>query len=263
MASIKDAIEECITERNSLIKIFIYTIPLFLCTQAILSGMKPDSGLLIIGITLTSILMLGYMLKCTMNTADESSTKVLPSYNVFEVFFIGLKGAIVLAPIIIISKILAGLIIGLLANAWLPPNIAMVFSWIIWIIFGSFIYTSYLMYTRRGKALDAYNVLAIVKYCIDIIISVFFMKLLLAIADIILILPVGYILWLFLGLENPISIFFLCAVAMFNISAMGHYLAQIGYEIIAVDEEEKAEDKQYAQMEKERLEKLKNDNSDL
>lgn len=260
MASIRDAVDECIRERNSLLKFFVFAIPLFLCTQAILSGMKPDSGMLLIGCILTSVLLLGYMIKITLNVADESSTIVLPNLNIIVIFLIGLKGALVLAPVALISKILGALCIGLLANAPLPPQLTVVFSWIIGIIFGSFVYTSYLMYTRRGKVFDAFNVSAIFKYCVDILIAVFFMKILIAIIDIILILPIGYLLWLFLGIQNPVSIMFLCCVVVFNISLMGHYFAQIGYEIIAVDEEEKAEDLKYAQMEKERLEKLKNNN---
>ena len=262
MASIKDAIEECVLDKNSLVKFVIYAIPLFLCAQAIMSGNSPTSSLMIVGITITSILLLGYMLKCTMNTADDSSTRVLPSYNILGVFVLGLKGTIILAPIAIISKLLAGFFIGLLANAPIPERLIMIFSWIIWIILGSFVCTSYLLYTRRGKPFDAYNVSAILKYCIDILLGVIFMKILIALADIVLLLPGGYLLWLFFGLESPISVFILSVIAVFNISVMGHYLAQIGYEIIAVEEEEKAEDKKYAEMEKERLENLKNNNSD-
>ena len=257
MASIKDAVEECIKDNNSVIKFIIYAIPLFLCTQAIMSGNKV-SGLLLAGIIFTSILTLGYMLRCTMNVADEKTMTVLPSFNVFGVFFTGLKGAIVLLPIAILSKLTGAFCVGLLAIAPLPPKLILVFSWIIWIIFGSFVYTGYLMYTRRGKVFDAYNIAAISKYCIDILIAVIFMKILVAIVDVILIVPVGYILWLFFGLTHPVSIFFLCLVSVFNISIMGHYLAQVAYEVIAIDEEEKAEDAKYAQMEKERIEKLRN-----
>ena len=258
MASIKDAVEECIRDNNSIIKFIVYAIPLFLCTQAIMSGNKPNSGLLLTGIILTSILTLGYMLKCTMNVADDKTMTVLPSFNVFEIFFIGLKGAIVLAPIAILSRLIGAFCVGLLANAPLPPNLIMIFSWIIWIIFGSFVYTGYLMYTRRGKVADAYNISAISKYCVDILIAVIFMKIFIAIVDLILILPVGYILWLFFGLVHPVSVFFLCIVAIFNISVMGHYFAQVAYEVIAIDEEKQAEEAKYTEMEKERIEKLKN-----
>jgi hypothetical protein len=89
------------------------------------------------------------------------------------------------------------------------------------------------------------------------------MKIFVAIVDIILIVPMGYLLWLFFGLQHPISIFFVCGVVIFNISIMGHYLAQIAYEIIAIDEEAGAEEKKYAQMEKERLEGLKKNDNEI
>ena len=259
MASIKDAVEETITDSNAILKIVFYTLPLYICAQSVISGVKPNSGLLLIGILFSSILLFGFMLKCTMNVASEDST-VLPSFNILQVFFIGLKGAIVLLPIALLSKIFGTLCVGFLANAPLPPNLILIFSWIIWIIFASFVYTGYLLYTRRAKVFDAYNISAISKYCIDIFLGVVFMKFLIAIIDLILIAPVGYFIWLFLGFDNPISIFFLCAVAVFNIGLMGHYMAQMAYEIIAIDEEEKAEDAELARLEKERLEKIKNNN---
>ena len=83
------------------------------------------------------------------------------------------------------------------------------------------------------------------------------MKILLFIADLVLIAPIGYILWLFLGFENPISIFLLCIIVTFNLTVMAHYMAQMSYEIIAIDEEAKAEDEKYAKLEKERAEELR------
>ena len=257
MASVKDAVEESITDNHAIFKIILYSVPLFLCTQLIIAGAKFPSGLLLIGSVLTSILLFGYMLRCTINVASGSNS-VLPSFNVFKVFLTGLKGAVVLAPIAIISKILATLCIGFLANAPLPGNLIIIFSWIIGIIFGSFVYTSYLLYSRRCVVIDAYNISAISRYCIDILLGVIFMKVLLLLVDIILIVPVGYVLWLFFGLTSAFSVFFLCVVAVFNISVMGHYLAQIGYEVIETEEEEKAEDAKYKEEEKDNKSDTKN-----
>lgn len=230
MASIIDSVDETITDNNSILKIIIFSIPIFLLAYkgANLPAYKFWSVLI-------SIFTFGIMLSCTYNVR-VGNNYVLPSFNIFMIFWRGLKGIVALIPMAIVSQLLGVLFVGFLKNAPLTPLLLSIFSIIIFALCYSFTYTAYLLYSHKFKILDAYNIKLIVKYCVDVLIAILFMSIQLFILDLLVILPVGYVIWLFWGFPNPAILFYLCMVTIFNSAIIGHYLAQIDYEIIEVSE---------------------------
>ena len=232
MASIRDAFEESITDSHSVSKIIFYAIPVFFATMP---SITQEQVQLILTVPV-SIMLFGFMLHCTSNVRGGKNT-VLPSFNIFSVIWAGIKGTVALAPLVILTSLAYFYTAGLLANAPLEPNLINIFNIIIGIIFYSFNFVGYLLYAHKFKITDAYNVKLILQYCMDVLIAMIFMGIFMFIVNVIIVVPVAYIIWLFFGFPNPVIIFYFCMVTVFDAAVMGHYLAQIDYEIIAVAEE--------------------------
>lgn len=235
MASIKDALEESLQDTYSWPKYIIYSIPAFLILNTVISG--KSANWLLGAIIFSVILYLGFILNCTYNVR-MGNDKVLPSFNILGVLWDGLKCFVALAPIVIIGYIASSMIIKLLPN-YLPAGIVLnIFNFAVIAIFISLILTGYLLYIKRFKILDAYNVKFIFQYSVDVMIAAFFMFFLIALVDVIIAAPITYVLWLFMGIPNPVAIFVWCMIGLLNVAMTGHYLAQIDYEIIPFNKDE-------------------------
>ncbi len=238
MASIKDAVEDAFQENSSVIKYVIYAVPLFW----VINYAGTDVLVYNLGAILTGLLLFGFMLTCTYNVR-KCNNFVLPTFNIFSVLWTGLKGVLALAPVAVLAYLVAIFITKLVTQYVADDSVAGVICNIVYCIFASLAFTSYLLYSHRFKILDAYNVKTLFKYCIDILLAVGFMLVLIATVDVIIVFPVTYLIWLFIGLPNPVAIFFWCVVAVLNLAIAGDYLAQISYEKIEVKENEEADAK--------------------
>ena len=236
MASIKDALEESVQDNLAIIKYVIFTVPLFYLITLLSNGSKNNSGLIIFVAIFTVSLLFGILLSSTRNVRTGKSF-VLPSFNIFGILWTGIKGIIVLSPLIGIGYFLGNFICGFLPNLPLPGNLVLIFKWIIYAICASFPLTGFVLYSQRFKVLDTYNFNHISKYCIDILIEIFFMLIKLAFVDLLLLSPVTYLIWLFMGIPNPVAIFYWSMVLVLNIVMIGHYFAQLDYEKVEENRE--------------------------
>lgn len=228
MASIKDAFEETLQDEHALAIYIIFAIPLFLCTKFLI---EVNVKAFFITVLFTSILYVGFMLKCTSNVR-ASKNIVLPGFNIFPLLWVGIKGIVVLAPLIIVAYTVEYFIAGWLGNLISNPATLNVFVVIITGLCNSVIYTGYILYARRFKATDVYDFKTISTYCVDIFIAVIFMKIQMLLVNLVVLVPVLYLIWIFFGLPHPIATFYCCTVIVFNLAIMGHYMAQIDYETI-------------------------------
>lgn len=233
MASIKDAFEESLQDEHALMMYIIFAIPLFLCSKFLLEG---DKTVYFIGTALfTAILYIGFCLKCTSNVRSSSNV-VLPSFNIFPLLWNGIRGIIVLAPLIIVAYTLEYFIAGFLSNMITNPTTLQVFIAITTGLCNSIVYTGYILFARRFRATDVYDFKTISTYCVDILIAVIFMKLRMILVNLIIAGPITYLIWIFFGIPHPVATFFWCIIAVFNLAIMGHYMAQIDYEVIGEKE---------------------------
>jgi len=229
MASIKDALEESFQENSSIPKFILFSIPLYACISY---KSIPFYNILL---CFTIILLFGFTAICT-NNVKNSNMRVLPTFNILKILYIGVKGIITLAPMIIGIYFLGQYVGNLIGSLNLDIKLINTFTYIIYSLLGSIVITSYLLFANKFEIIDAYNFKAIYKYSPDILISLIFMVLMMAIVDAVIVAPVTYIIWLFFGIPHPIAIFFWSIVGILNLSMLGHYLAQISYEIIEVKE---------------------------
>ena len=227
MASIKDAFEESMQDQHAIWKYAIFAIPVYFCVQLYLDGAWGGFWTLAIP---TYFLLFGFLAECTANVRNGKDS-VLPSFNIFKLFWGGIKGTVALGPSIAINCFLASYIAGLLPNFLVEPKTCAIFQGIVWALFGAVILTGYLCYAKSFKILDAYNFKVISESCVDILVAV-------SIANALLLVPVSYLIWIFLGIPHPVAIYYWCAVGIFNLAMCGHYLAQVDYEAIGTRENE-------------------------
>lgn len=230
MPSIIDSFEECLQGEHVIIKLIILAIPLFLCTKFITD--EPDY--FVITFLFTAILYTGFCLQCTSNTRTDNNT-VLPSFNIFLLLFNGIRGIIVLTPLFIIAKFLGNFITGLLENIITNTQLFQIYSIVVAGICYSIVCTGYILFARKFRARDVYNVKKIGTYCVDILIAVLFMELQVLIVTALVGGPITYLVWLFFGLPHPIATFIWCVILVFDLAIMSHYMAQIDYETIRED----------------------------
>lgn len=237
MASIKDAFEEAVQDDNALTKYILFAIPVYFCTVLYTNTEKNGLSAFWAAGAVTFLLLFGFLIECTKNVRNGKD-HILPSFNIFRIFWAGIKGAVALGPLIAVNCWLAVFVNNILVNYMTEPNTLLVFKCIVWGVFGSMMLTGYLCYAKTFKIADAYNLKTISESSMDIMIAIIFMIPQVAIANAILIAPVTYIVWVFFGIPHPIATFYWSMVLIFNLAMCGHYLAQVGYETIAVKENE-------------------------
>lgn len=233
MASIKDAFEESYQDTHAMLKYILFAIPVYFCADLYMKG---NTGGFWTLFSITYLLLFGFLIKCTANVRNGED-HVLPSFNIFALFWAGIKGTIALGPSIAINCWIASFLCGLIANYIPEPNTLIIFQVIIWGLFGSIILTGYLCYAKGFRIVDAYNFKVISESCCDILVAVLFMIPQVLLANALLIGPVTYVIWVFFGIPHPVAIYYWSAVLVFNLAMCGHYLAQVDYEAIRSKED--------------------------
>ena len=102
MASIIDAFEESFHDNHALTKFIIFAIPVYYCVDLY---SKNDDAFWFVS-ALVFILLFGFMLKCTSNVRNGKNY-VMPSFNIFSMFWSGIKGLVAIGPILAILSWLA------------------------------------------------------------------------------------------------------------------------------------------------------------
>ena len=236
MASIKDAFEESIQDNMTALKCFIYAIPLYYTVHLYItsSGNYMAFGWMA---AITFILLFGFMLQCTSNVRNGRD-QVLPSINIFSLYFSSIKGLIALGPSIALNCWLATLVIDIINTNLTEPKTALTFKIITWFVFGSIILTGYMLYSKNFKISDAYNLKIISETSMDIMIKIIFMIPGVLVVNGIFVGAVTYIFWIFFGIPNMVCTFFWCIAGVFNLAMIGHYIAQLDYESIPTEEKD-------------------------
>lgn len=232
MASIKDSIEETYIDNLSILKIIIYSLPL--CYSTYLYT-KESTQFPIVAI-LTTILLFGFALKCTQNVRTGKGF-VLPSFNILGTFWSGIIGIIILTPLLALSFGAVVLLMKLISNYILNENFLLYSKIILSVIFASIPLTGYILYAYKFKFTDAYNFKLISTYCIDILSELFVFCIKLFFVNLIITLPIVYLLWLFVGLTNVISFYIICILLVFYCAVSSHYMAQVDYELMEANKE--------------------------
>ena len=227
MASIKDAVEESITDDFAFIKYFLYAIPIFICYMLFSQG---NMGWFYFLGFFTLLMLITILIQCIYNVRNGQNY-VLPTFNIITFIVSAFKAIFAVGPILGLGLWLGSLI----ASIKIPiplPNIQLIYAIIVWLIVGSIIVTSLILYSKTQKIKDAYNIALISNTCIDILIAILFFIPQLALVNGLIFGTIAYLFAVFLSLENPIFIYICCMALAINVAITGNYFAQIDYELV-------------------------------
>lgn len=230
MASIKDAVEEAINDDFAFVKYFLYAIPVFICYILFSQG---NMGWFYFLGAFTVLMLISILITCIYNVRNGQNY-VLPTFNIITFCITAFKAIFAIGPILGLGLWIGNMLVAI--KIPIPvPNIQLIYAIIVWLILGSIIITSLILYSKTQHLKDAYNLVLISNTCMDILVAIIFFIPQLLLVNGLFIGIIAYLFAVFLSLENPIFIF-LCSMALaINVAITGNYLAQIDYELVPRD----------------------------
>ena len=158
----------------------------------------------------------------------------MPTFNIITFCITAFKAIFAIGPILGLGLWIGNMLVAI--KIPIPvPNIQLIYAIIVWLILGSIIITSLILYSKTQHLKDAYNLVLISNTCMDILVAIIFFIPQLLLVNGLFIGIIAYLFAVFLSLENPIFIF-LCSMAIaINVAITGNYLAQIDYELVPRD----------------------------
>ncbi len=230
MASIKDAVEEAINDDFAFVKYFLYAIPVFICYMLFSQG---NMGWFYFLGAFTVLMLISILITCIYNVRNGQNY-VLPTFNIITFCITAFKAIFAIGPILGLGLWIGNMLVAI--KIPIPvPNIQLIYAIIVWLILGSIIITSLILYSKTQHLKDAYNLVLISNTCMDILVAIIFFIPQLLLVNGLFIGIIAYLFAVFLSLENPIFIF-LCSMALaINVAITGNYLAQIDYELVPRD----------------------------
>ena len=232
MASLLDAFRETFSDENSLIKIVTMAIPVFV--TVLLSQMGPSYWLyaaILGGIVIFTLF--GLLIQVATSVLNEKDY-VIPPINPFKFFFTAIKGSVAIAPITIICTFLFFTLSKFLnfSNQYINLAIMIVMG----MLFVSLILTSLLMYATREKITDVFNFQRLIGKTDDVLVTMIFFVLIFILLNAVTMGLMWYILYVLFGVGKILFAFSSYAL-VFNIIMVGHYLAQLQYEVLEYDKD--------------------------
>lgn len=218
MISIIDSFKDIITERFSVLKLLVFTIPLYYALFSF--GQKNLNNFYVVFFCI-AFLYLGFLIKA-MNNIENQQNIVLPAINPVKLFISAVKGTIALAPAVIITGLL-GYHICLLIHLPQVPDI--ILKSIIWIILDSIVIASTMLYCEKERIADAFRFGAIFSKLGDVITTLIGFLVSIALLNAVLSGIIGYVLSLLFGF-GLIFDFFMTFAVVFNLALAAHYLGK-------------------------------------
>ena len=244
MASIKDAIEECITDANAAFKFLVLAIPIYMAYNPVILGAKelaevqekmsnvvsydPWWGL-------GSIFLLFGLSLITTHNVINSNNMVLPTCNIFSFIFQTIKGVFCLLPLFVLYSIIPAILITQASN-FIPENTANFINFIIAAIFQICMFSSYILYTKNYSMKEAFNFKLIFTTLVETGIGIIFCGIVLGIANLLISGFIIYVFAVFKLIGTPLVIYILSFLTVMNTAIFAHLLAQTGYEKLIKEE---------------------------
>lgn len=224
MASIIDAYRETFSDNFSFFKLATFAVPVYFCYSLFKSSKDDFSGFIFLTV-ITIFFLFGFLIKTTSGVLNEANS-VLPSMNPLKLAFSAIKGIVAIGPITLITLFLTNYVCSFI-------NIIMWFDIllkvILWLVAASVIVTSFLMFVKKEKIKDAYNIKLLFDKAGDLIIKLLVFIIQIVLVNLIAVGFFAYTLIVLFGL-GPILDAFLAYSLVFNVGVIGHYLAQLQYE---------------------------------
>lgn len=228
MASILTYINESLSEDLSIVKIGIYSVPVYICARLFTKG---EMGSLYFWLIILGFITLGLITKA-INNVRTNKTEIL-TLNPLKLFY-----TIVITTIALIPQILLFGGIGLAITKFIHipvelPHFQLIFNIIIWSVVSAIILTSYLSFAKYLNILESFNYKVIFYSCVDILVSILFFTPQLLLANLVFIGPIAALCKEFnIPFTHEVFILYCSVIAVINISVIANYFAQIAFEHI-------------------------------
>lgn len=236
MASIIDCFSEAIHEDLALVKIAVFSVPVYICIKLFMSG---NMGMFYFWASVFGLLFFGEMTK-GINNIRMNQRSVL-SLNPINVIWALLKAFLVVIPQGLVLGLIGHLLVMLFTS--IPVNLEhynLVVTVIIWSIIASILLTSYLSFAKYLRVTEGYNLVVVSESCIDVFISVlFFVPQVLLVNVVVFGLPY-YLFHNYMKMPDDhwFILAFASVVLVINFSMFVNYLAQASYEQIKGNNED-------------------------
>lgn len=234
MASIVDAFSEAFSEDKSIVKIVLYSIPIYYMVKMFMIGRIAEFSLLaiIVAILFLALLTLGIH-NVRLNKKEILSLNPVMLVRAF------MKSLVVLVPHLLVYGVLGFYIVKHVQVPIDLPHVPLIFSIIVWSIIFAIVFTSYLSFAKYLKVVQGYNYAIILESCIDVLVSFLFFIPQLIFANIVFIGPFAYLYFVFhLPFDHWGFIAYCSMVAVVNVSILANYMAQAAYEQIKGNNED-------------------------
>lgn len=229
MASIIDSFREVFSDKFSFLKILVFAAPTYYAYTLYVSAKGHYGGFWNVTIIILFFL-LGFLVKVIGNVINERDS-VLPSLNPFKLAVTSAKCIAAIAIPTIIPVFITNYICSLIN---IIPWLDYVIKSILWLIVASIILTSLLMFSTKERIQDVFKPKIIFDKAGDLILVIIVYLIQLIVINIPTTAFLGYTILVLFGF-CPLFYIFLAYSLIFNISATGHYLAQIHYENFIYD----------------------------
>jgi len=229
MASILDSFKGTFSDKFAFFKMLVFAIPLYIFYDNYLKGVAAFASISVY-IYITAFFLFGFIIKTASSVLNEEDS-VMPPLNPFKLAFSALKGILAILPATWISVSLANFVNQFINTIpWLDNTLKTV----VWLVAASVILTSFLMYVKSERILDAFNIKLLIEKAGDFMLGIIFYLLQLIAINIPTTGLIGYSLYILFGF-GPLFYFFIAYVIIFNLIAAAHYMAQLQYEILGFD----------------------------
>ena len=200
MASIVDAFQEAFHEDLAYVKFLVYSIPVNFVVALFMQGKTTQFEFwgFVVGMLLLGLLTQG------INNVRMNRKEIL-TFNPIKYFIALGKTLAVVVPHLILFGVLGNLFTKITIPIDLP-HVQTIYKVIVWSILFSIIFTSYLSFAKYLRVKEGYNYKVIFESCIDVLISFLFFVPQLAIANVVLLVPVAYLFFFFKLINKTIMI---------------------------------------------------------
>lgn len=240
MASIIEAFDSTIKEAFAGLKVLIWAVPVCFAVSAWQSSMGSIVGIV------TAVLFVGYLTTICNNIIIKTD-RILPGINVFQYGLVGLIAVLIMIP----YGIVAYFVWNLVNNISIPDPVWGLTVKVLGAFLAlSFILSAFVLYIRRLNPIEAYNLR---KYFIgfgEVFMSFSYLIVKLVLWSLVIIGFLVYLFSLFVGFENVLWTYLMCAVGVFYCILGANYMAQTSEEIFTFLEKKENEQKQQKAIDK-------------
>lgn len=234
MASMIDAFRDAFSEDYSYIKFVIFAIPVYFVANLYMVG---NTGAFQFWAPILAIFIFGLFTQAIYNV--RTNKKEVLTLNPVSYLIGMLKTLVVLVP----NGLVFGTIGVYLCKYNFPvedvPHFNDIYHWIVWLLCGSIILTSYLAFAKFQSLKQGFNYKVISESCADVLLHLVFLFPQVAIVNALLAGPVAYLYFYFHVPYEHWTFVALCSIIfVINVSILANYMAQASTELVKGDDSE-------------------------